>query len=97
MLIEQLHSLYGHLKNSNNKLEVILPQVQTQKGTTDCGCFAISFSVSLMLGENPSELVYTQKQLRQHIAECFSRGYFTQPPSINRKAKRTSTPLILCI
>ena len=91
-LIEQLHSLYGHLK-SDNKMEIVLPHVLKQKGT----CFAICFSVSLMLGENPSELVYAQKEQWYHIANCFSMGYLTRPPSTDRKAKRSSPPLILYI
>ena len=91
-IIEQLCSLYGHLKKKN-KLEIILPHVQKQQGTSDCGCFAISFSVSLMFGENPLELVYVQKELHYHIADCFSVGCFTWPPSMDRKAKCTS-PLV---
>ena len=87
-LTAQLHSLYGHLKKKN-KLEIILPQVQKQQGTSDCGCFVICFSVSLMLGENSSELVYVQKELCYHIADCFSMGYFTRPPSMDMKAKCT--------
>ena len=46
-LIEQLHSLYGHLKSSK-KIEIVLPQVQKQKGPVTV---AASLSVSLMLGE----------------------------------------------
>ncbi len=38
--------------------------VQRQKGSKDCGCFAIAFCVSLLYGEDPSSLLFNQKEMR---------------------------------
>ena len=38
-----------------------------QVGTTDCGVFAIAYSIDILFGNNPSEIVYDQSKLRQHL------------------------------
>lgn len=46
------------------------------EGTTDCSCFAIALCVSLLYGDNPSTLVYNQKNMREHIV------YFTRQQTL---------------
>ena len=41
---------------------VKIPYVQIQKGSKDCGCFAIAFCISLMFGDDPATLCYDQKK-----------------------------------
>ena len=64
-LQKQILALYG-------KRLVRVPPVQIQKGSTDCGCFAIAFCVSLLYGDDPTTLVYEQKKMREHITACLS-------------------------
>lgn len=81
-LKEQMVALYG------DATEVEVIPVQVQVGTQDCGCFAIAFSVSLMFGDNPSSLVYKQKELRQHMADCITEQHWTPFPASERRAKK---------
>ena len=45
--------------------------VQWQCGSCDCVLFAIANSTALCLGEDPHQICYDQKQMRQHLKECF--------------------------
>ena len=59
-LREQMLALYG-------KRKVQVPQVQVQRGSADCGCFAFAFYVSLLYGDDPATQVYNQNNMRDHI------------------------------
>ncbi len=88
-LKEQMLSLYG-------KCLVQRPYVQRQKGSKDCGCFAIAFCVSLLYGEDPSSLLFNQKEMRGHIFSCLTQESFLPFPAcaLTKKARR---PLELCL
>lgn len=86
-LQKQLAALYGHLADEK-ELRVYIPQVQLQKGTTDCGCFAVAFAVSLLFGDDPTSLLYHQKEMRRHLQECFLADLFSPFPASDKKAKR---------
>ena len=79
-LAEQLRALYG------NRI-VKVPQVQLQKGSEDCGCFAIAFCVSLMFGDDPATLYYDQKQMRKHLVQYFEAKCFTPFPACSKKLR----------
>ena len=80
-LKKQLLALYG-------ESDVELVPVQLQAGTNDCGCFVVAFAVSLRYGDNPSMLVYRQKEMRQHMANCIQQQRFTPFPASKRRAKK---------
>jgi len=48
--------------------------MQCQKGTKDCGLFAIAVLTSLLFGEDPGKVVYKQEKLREHLIDCFTAG-----------------------
>ena len=89
-LQQQLVSLYGNRA-------VQIPLVQVQKGSSDCGCFAIAFTISLMYGDDPAAEVYDQKEMRQHLIKCFEYNYFTLFPSKPKKAKRIAPPITITL
>ena len=66
-LAEQLCALYGDWI-------VKVPQVQLQKESKDCGCFATAFCVSLMFRDHPATLY---KETRKHLIQCFEAKCFT--------------------
>ena len=74
------------------KRTVKAPQTQIQKGSTDCGCFAIAFCVSLLYGDDPATVVYKQKRMREHITMYLSDKYFTPLPGALKRAKPQSAP-----
>ena len=45
--------------------KVIVPNVQHQINSDDCGVYAIAFLVSLLHGLNPSNLTFDRKLMRQ--------------------------------
>ncbi len=81
-----MREIHGHL-GDGNMLQVRAPQVQQQKGAADCGCFAVCFAVSLALGENPTDLLYSQKEMREHLIQCIEQGYFVPFSSSDKKTR----------
>ena len=51
------------------QITLTLELVQCQHGSSDCGLFAIAFATSLVKGENPVSVQYTQHSMRQHFLE----------------------------
>ena len=47
-----------------------LMNIQQQKGSKDCGLFAIATATSLCFGDDPTMISYNQEELRQHLLEC---------------------------
>jgi len=41
-----------------------------QSGGTDCGLFAIAYAIDLLLGNNPSTIIYDQSKFRNHLLSC---------------------------
>ena len=48
--------------------------MQRQCGSCDCALLAIANSTALSLGEDPHRIRCDQKQMRQHLKECFEAG-----------------------
>ena len=48
-------------------------EVQKQAGGCDCGLFAVAFATALALGNPPGMYHFVQKEMRQHLCECFER------------------------
>ena len=95
-LRKQLVTLYAHTSDST-ELQILQPHVQIQRGSKDCGCFAVAFAVSLLLGEDPTALTYCQNDMRQHLIRCLESGLFTPFPATEKKAKRKVPDLKLTI
>ena len=95
-LQKQLATLYGHV-GSDRKLQVFMPLVQLQRGGADCGCFAVAFVVSLLFGDDPTSLLYSQKEMRGHLEDCLQSELFTPFPASEKKAKRKSKIIELTV
>ena len=57
-------------------------EVQKQKGTSDCGLFAIAAATSLCYGVLPQYCSWEQEKMRDHLVTCFKRGDFTLFPQL---------------
>lgn len=53
------------------KLVVTVSRSQKQKGTADCGLFAIANATAIAHGKNPSKLQFKQESMRAHLVHCF--------------------------
>ena len=56
--------------------------VQCQKGTKDCGLFAIAVLTSFLFGEDPGKVVYKQEKLSEHLIYCFTAGKLSLFPRV---------------
>ena len=54
--------------------------MQTQRGGTDCGVFAIAIATSLGYGDDPAKLTFQQENLREHLLKCLEAGNLTVFP-----------------
>ena len=51
----------------------VVKNVQKQQGETECGLFALANATSIAYGRDPLQLVYCEKQMHQHLVNCFSQ------------------------
>ena len=54
--------------------------MQTQRGGTDCGVFAIAIATFLGYGDDPTKLKFQQENLREHLLKCLESGTLTVFP-----------------
>ena len=73
---------------------------QLQKGSCDCGLFAVAFATALAHGLHPESLNFKQNDMRQHLHGCLITGKMTMFPAVSRKvAKRIKSKdeiLVFC-
>lgn len=50
--------------------EVHLPRMHRQRGSSDCGVFALAYATELAFKGDPELVVYEQKRLRLHLKDC---------------------------
>lgn len=53
-----------------------------QKGSTDCGLFAIAAVVSICFGVDPSCVLFEKSKMRNHLITRLEKGSFEQFPSV---------------
>ena len=83
------------LINTNiSNMSVQWVDMSKQKGSADCGLFAIASAVSLCHGQNPSECAFDQTVMREHLALCFNCDEIAIFPSSPRNAGATVTEVI---
>ena len=78
------------VSSNEKKFTLTIQNVQQQqRGSNDCGLFALAFCASLCAGQQPEEVTYVQHLLRKHLANCFEQNAITPfPTSTRRKAPR---------
>ena len=74
-----------YLKSPSKSIKIKLVNVATQKGSTDCGLYAIAMMTSLANKEEPLNIVYDQTALRIHLKESFEKGILSTFPTIKKR------------
>ena len=54
-----------------------LVSISKQKGSTDCGLFAVAITTTLTLGLDPAGITYQQNSLHRHLVKCLETRKFT--------------------
>ena len=67
-------------------IEVNFMDVQRQCGGSECGLYAIAFATALACGNNPTNYIFDQKEMRQHFISCLEKGTISMFPI--RKERR---------
>ena len=74
-LTETLRQISADLMHSVGKqITVQYGNVQYQKGSQDCGLFAIAFACEICFGKDPSSVKFVQSTMRQHFIEGLEQG-----------------------
>ena len=89
--IETLQQIKQLFSPENTFPQYQLSPCHKQVGTTDCGDFGIAYSIDILFGNNPSEIVFDQSKLRQHLVDCFGEGTLTTFPKYKCNVKYDDT------
>ena len=55
------------MQTREKSLTIEFVDVQKQKGSSDCGLFALAFITSICNRQDPTELAYNQSSMRSHL------------------------------
>jgi len=77
---ESLRTVMKLFSSGENKPRVRLNPSQKQKGSNDCGVFAVGITVAGAFGLNPSKLHFQQERMRAHLVNCFNKDLFLPFP-----------------
>ena len=65
---------------------VFLKTRRRQCGGSECGLYAIAFATALACGNNPTNYIFDQKEMRQHFISYLEKGTISMFPI--RKERR---------
>ena len=68
-------------------LQLLWPDIQTQKGNHDCGLFAIANAFALCCGERPEEFAWDQGEMRIHLVHCLNAGKLSMFPVVDERVR----------
>ena len=76
------------LCNTQERSLIKVKNVQMQRGSNDCGVFAIAFVTAICCGFDPSDLYFQQDAMRAHLFKCLQDQYITPFPILKRQTRR---------
>ena len=92
---KQLCLMYERGKE-NGATSVELANIQAQSNGVDCGLYAVANATTIAFGEDPEEKLYKDKEMRQHLMQCFEAQILTPFPAHGRKRRKTKPqPVVL--
>ena len=57
-----------------------MSQCRRQKGSKDCGVYAIAFATAIAFDQNPSRQNFKQEDMRAHLVNCFNKNQISVFP-----------------
>ena len=78
------------LLKPSSTIRIYVKNVAKQRGSSDCGIYAIAYCTLLVNNINPCSVVLQQIEMRHHLKMCLERGYFTTFPLVNKNRRLTS-------
>ena len=65
-----IHLIASMVYSSSSTLEVRMMDVAKQSNSSDCGILSIAYAFDLCSGNDPCEVKYYHKKIRQHLVMC---------------------------
>lgn len=78
------------LGTTESKMWYAVKNCQQQKNSYDCGVFAIAFATSLAFDQDPCDIVYDTKCMRNHLLLCFEKEELSPFPTLSVRPQRNS-------
>ena len=86
-----------NLLKPTGSLTVKIKNVCKQKGSIDCGLYALAFCSDLAHGHKPCLRVYSQQDMRYHLKSCLEVGKLTPFPTSKRRRLITEDEAIVIV
>ena len=80
-------------------IELRYLDVSCQRGTNDCGCYAIAFAEAICRGQDATALEFDQTTMRSHLLKCLQNEEMAPFPATTRTSmgiKTTTTLNVYC-
>ena len=69
------------LSSHGPTIEIILMQKQTI-GSNNCGVFAVTVCVAILLEKDPSHIVFDENKIKSHLCSCFEEKCMSSFPCV---------------
>ena len=88
-LQRQLDFLYPAAAGDDGHVKFQVRQPQRQKGTVDCGLFAVANALATAMNQEPEKVVLDQSKMRQHLTQCLQNEYISSFPRMKSYTRYT--------
>ena len=93
LVILQSAQIY-QVPETKSHLSIHSISIQHQKGSKDCGLFAIAFATEICTGHNPSDAEFVQSEMRPHLVNCLKMGKLSRFPQQSQYSITHSKPKV---
>lgn len=72
------------IRTTKPQMDIKWVNTEHQRGSADCGLFAIAYAEILCRGVQPETVVLNQPLMRQHLINCFQAGKLIPFPTVGK-------------
>ena len=70
---------------TGKSFDVKVMNVAKQSGSVDCALYSMATMLTLVLGDDPTELVYNQQDMRPHLIQCLGSSTLSPFPALRHR------------
>ena len=78
----------GMMQYHKSELVIQIMNVQRQRGSSDCGVFALALITAICFGLDPVSMFFDQKEMRKHLLKSIVTQEITPFPTLRKQEKR---------
>jgi hypothetical protein len=83
-----LYDITRFVNMKKSKIKINVMNVARQKGTKDCGVYAVAYTETLLSGLDPVNVIYEQSVMRGHLLKCLLDNNLTPFPTTSYRTTR---------